>query len=694
MKENPANDDLNFKSPELLLNRETTWLAFNDRVLNEACDLRNPLLERLRFLAIVGNNLDEFFMKRIGKLKTQIANGINRKTPDGKFPKEELQECYQLIRTQEDKQQHTLEVILKELADHKILISKIHELNVDQKIWIREYFSREVFPLITPQSIGPAHPFPFISNKSMNLLVKVKLGGEALGTTSVRIKIPIGDDIKRFVQLPDTYQFVTIEDIVEEHINFLMPDVEILDCATFRVTRNSEIEHDEISAKNLLSLIKSELEDRQFGDIVRVQVPTTMDDSHKHLLAAEMGLDGNEDIFQTIPNMIAISDLMEITQIDLPELLYPVHKQADHPAFENSNNIFQTIRENGPFLLHHPYQNFKTSVEKFLKEAAADDKVKAIKMTLYRTSSDSKVVDYLIQAARNGKQVAVVVELKAKFDEEANIRWAMRMEEAGVHVTYGVVGLKTHSKIILVVRKERSGIKKYLHIGTGNYHAGTAKIYSDFGLLTDDPKMGADAGELFNYLTTGISQNRFYQKLLVAPQGLKKGLIQKIEREIKMHEEFGNGLIQFKMNALEDVDVTQALYKASAAGVKIDLIVRDSCRFRPGLKNISETARVISIIGRFLEHTRIYFFFNNGNEEYLIGSADAMRRNLESRVEVVAPVEDATLQEQLRFVIDTQLNDQRQAWVMQNDGAYIQRTGDENSTGSHEIFMKHYKKSS
>jgi polyphosphate kinase len=388
--------------------------------------------------------------------------------------------------------------------------------------------------------------------------------------------------------------------------------------------------------------------------------------------------------------MLAMRNLFQLVGLDLPELHDDPFRPVDHPGLNEGTNIFHIIRERGPFLLQHPYESFGTSVERFLKEAADDPKVRAIKMTLYRTSSDTKVIDHLIRAARNGKQVAVVVELKARFDEAANIRWAARMEESGIHVTYGVIGLKTHSKIILVVRNDYNGLKRYLHIGTGNYHAGTARLYSDLGLLSNDPDLGRDATELFNYLTTGYTPERFYRKLLPAPKVLKAALLARIERERSLHSEQSPGLIQFKMNALEDADITRALYQAAQDGVKVDLIVRDTCRFRPGIPGLSESARVISIVGRFLEHTRIYYFQNGGEEEYFIGSADSMKRNLESRVEVVTPVLSESLRGELRFMLDSQLNDYRNGWEMGADGNYIRRLprNEEEEKGSQQRMME------
>ncbi len=665
--------EIDLRDASLYLNRELTWLAFNRRVLHEAEDERNPLLERIKFLAIVSSNLDEFFMKRIGGLKQQVGAGVTTRTVDGRTPREQIAECYAMVREQEAKQREVLHELMARLREHDIAILKYDELTAQQVGYLRSYFHDNIFPLMTPQSIDPAHPFPFISNLSLNLVVLVRFLEHQDKTSLTRIKIPIGEDVPRFIQLPFSSQFVAIEDVVEHNLNLLLPEMEIVHCNQFRVTRNANTERDEEHADDLLSLIESELRERRFAPIVRLQVRDDMDETTRGMLAAELGLDENEDVFSAGGDMLAMRDLFQIAGLDVPELHDSPFQGVDHPGIRVSKNIFHAIRERGPFLLHHPYESFRSSVERFLKEAANDPKVRAVKMTLYRTSSDTKVVDYLIQAAKNGKQVAVVVELKARFDEAANIRWATRMEEAGIHVTYGVVGLKTHSKVILVVRKDYNGLRRYLHIGTGNYHAGTARLYSDLGMLTNDPDMGVDATELFNYLTTGYTPERFYRKLLPAPKMLKAGLLERIRRERELHNNGTPGLIQFKMNALEDADITRALYEASRDGVQVDLIVRDTCRLRPALPGLSEKVRVISIVGRFLEHARVYYFRNGGDEEYFIGSADAMKRNLESRVEVVAPVEAETLRQELREFFDVQLNDHRNAWDMQPDGSYIQR---------------------
>lgn len=687
--ESDSVESIDLKDPSLYLNRELTWLAFNRRVLNEASDRRNPLLERLKFLAIVSANLDEFFMKRIGGLKQQLGAGMTMKTVDGRTPKEQIGECYVVVREQEAAKHQVFTQLRTELREHGIEVLGYAALSRDDVDFLRGHYHDSIFPLITPQSIDPAHPFPFISNLALNLLVEVGFPDQEGRTSLARVKIPISEHVPRFIQLPGRNHFVAIEDVVSNNLDMLMPEMDVISVHMFRVTRNANTERNEDHADDLLSMIESELRDRRFAPIVRLQVQGDMDETSRGMLAAELGLDEREDVFNAGGDMLAMRDLFQLVGIDIPELHDEPFQPLDNPSLREGVNIFHLIRDSGPFLLQHPYESFGTSVERFLKEAAYDPKVRAIKMTLYRTSSDTKVIDHLVNAARNGKQVAVVVELKARFDEAANIRWAARMEEAGIHVTYGVVGLKTHSKIVLVVRNDYAGIRRYLHIGTGNYHAGTARLYSDLGILTNDHDLGRDATELFNYLTTGYTPERYYRKLLPAPKVLKAALLARIERERTLHSEERPGLIQFKMNALEDADITRALYEASRDGVRVDMIVRDTCRFRPGIPGLSESARVISIVGRFLEHTRIYYFQNAGDEEYFIGSADCMKRNLESRVEVVTPVESVALRGELREMLDSQLGDYRNGWEMQSDGSYLKRTprNEAEQTGSQQQSM-------
>lgn len=654
----------------LYLNRELTWLEFNRRVLHEAEDERTPLLERLKFVAIVSSNLDEFFMKRIGGLKQQVEAGICTQTVDGRTPRQQLVDCYTVVHDLERRKEKLLQQLFKLAFAAGITISSYKDLSTKEQKKIRDYYYQNIFPLITPQVMDPAHPFPFVSNLSLNILVKLHYRKDK-ETSLARIKVPVGGGIPRFIRVGNRESFVPLEDVICHNLDMLFPGMVIVSHELFRVTRNANTEKNEEQADDLLALIESELRERKFAPIVRLEVMNRMTPQHRGHLASELGLDEVADVFD-VTGMLAMRDLMEIAALDYPHLKEAPHQPVDHPQLLSSRNIFHIIRDAGSILLQHPYQSFSTSVERFLQEAADDPKVRAIKMTLYRTATDSRIVDFLINAAENGKQVAVAVELKARFDEATNIRLAERMEQAGIHVTYGVIGLKTHCKVVMVIRQDYSGLRRYLHLGTGNYHHGTARLYSDLGLFTCDEKIGQDVTELFNYLTTGYTPKRNYRKLLPAPKHLKKALIARIDREISLHKEKEPGLIQFKINAMDDLDIARALYRASQAGVRIDLIIRDSCLIRPGLTGLSENIRIISIVGRFLEHARIYYFRNNGKEEYLIGSADAMQRNLESRVEVVVPVERLKLQRELRQFLDIQLADRRSAWEMQPDGTYIQ----------------------
>ena len=656
------------RAPSLFLNRELTWLEFNRRVLHQATDARVPLLERLKFVAIVGANLDEFFMKRIGGLKQQVGAGITELTVDGRTPQEQIVECYALVRDLEAAQREALAEVLEELGGHGIRIVTYDEIAAEDRAALRRHYYDSIFPLMTPQAMDPAHPFPFVSNLSLNYLVTVRYPGEAEQSLA-RIKIPIGSGIPRFLPVGASRRFVPLEAVVGHNLDLLFPGMEIDSCELFRVTRNANTEGDEEQADDLLAMIESELRERRFAPIVRLEVGCDMLAPHRGMLAAELGLDEAADVFE-IDGMMAMSDLFEIAALAEPELRDPPHHPVDHPSLPRTRNIFHILRDAGSVLLHHPYESFSTSVERFLREAAEDPKVQAIKMTLYRTSKDSKVIGYLCDAARNGKQVAVAVELKARFDEEANIQFANHLEDFGIHVTYGIVGLKTHCKVILVVRQDYDGLRRYAHIGTGNYHAGTARLYTDVGLLTADKALGRDLTELFNYLTTGYRPNREYRKLLPAPTRLKKALIERIYHEATLQAAGTEGHIRIKANALEDVDITRALYRASMAGVRVELIIRDTCRLRPGIAGLSENVRVVSVVGRFLEHARIYYFRNGGDEEFLFGSADCMKRNLESRVEVVVPVEDPALREELRELFDAQLGRNRDTWEMQPDGTY------------------------
>ncbi|MBV2092527.1 MAG: polyphosphate kinase 1, partial [Candidatus Thiodiazotropha sp. (ex Ctena orbiculata)] len=675
----PANQASNESSAidlddaSLYLNRELTWLAFNRRVLAEASREKNPLLERVKFLAIVSNNLDEFFMKRIGGLKQQVAAGISVPSVDGRTPMQQLEECHKVTREMQQTQEQIYNELLLALSEEEIRITEYKSLNEHQQAKLRDHFQQNIFPMLTPLAMDPSHPFPFISNLTLNLLVTLRFpGGHDLHMA--RVKVPVSQDVSsRLIKVGEDYTYVTLDDLIANNLDMLFPGMAIESCDLFRVTRNANVELDQEAANDLLESIESELRERHFAPIVRLEISNSMNAVHRGMLAAELGLDEEQDVY-IIEGMMALRDLFELTKLNLPELHDIPHHPVDHPQLAHDRrNIFHILRDHQGLLLQHPYESFSTTVERFLRTAAEDPKVLAIKMTLYRTSADGNVLDSLIKAARNGKQVAVLVELKARFDEAANIRWARRLEQAGIHVTYGVLGLKTHSKLIMVIRKDYSQLRRYYHIGTGNYHAGTARLYTDLGLLGCDEEIGKDLTEQFNYLT-GYSPPPSYRKILAAPYTLKQSLLNKIEREIKIHRESCTGHIQLKMNALEDPDIVKSLYKATQAGVKVELIVRDTCRFRPGIKGLSESGSVVSIVGRFLEHARITYFHNGGDEEYFIGSADLMRRNLKQRVEVLVPVEAPALRQELRLMLDVQLGDKHNAWDMQSDGTYIRRT--------------------
>jgi len=685
--------DFDLNDSQWFLNRELTWLEFNRRILHEAEVNRTPLLERLKFIAIVSANLDSFFMKRIGGFKQQIGAGMSDLTLDGRTPLQQVRECHHVIRDINAHKSVVLEKVLALLSQKGIVIESYATLTSREKVYLREYFYSSVFPLLTPQSIDPAHPFPFVSNLSLNLLVTLKYP-KARDVAVARIKVPVGLGTPRFIRVGKGDHFIPIEELIINNLDLLFPDMLIVTSELFRVTRNANTEKDEDQADDLMAMIESELKERKFAPIVRLEIAQGMLPLHRGRLAAELELDEDNDVFE-VSGMLAMRDLLELVGLDYTHLRDPHHHPIDHPQLLSRSNIFHIIRNTGSILLQHPYESFSTSVERFLREAATDPKVRGIKMTLYRTGNKSSVIDYLILAAQKGKQVAVVIELKARFDEATNIQLAEQMEQVGIHVTYGVMGLKTHCKVILVVRQDYNGLRRYLHIGTGNYNAETARKYSDIGLLTCDEAIGQDISELFNYLTTGFMNNRNFKKLSPGPRLLKHTLLQCIEQEIAysvQHE--GGGLIQFKMNALEDGDIVRALYRASQAGVKIDLIVRDSCRIRPGLQGLSENIRVVSIVGRFLEHARLYYFRNGGKEIYYLSSADSMKRNLEARVEILCPIEAPDLMQELRAILDIQLNDPCAAWDMKSDGSYSQRSckNEDTPCGTHQQMIERAEK--
>jgi polyphosphate kinase len=670
----PTFAGIDLDAPEWYLNRELTWLEFNRRILHEGLNERAPLLERVKFLAIVASNLDEFFMKRIGGLKQQAGAGVTELSIDGRTPEQQIRESHAVVREMEEQQRVLAADLARRLEQADIRICGYSTLSQDDRNTVRDHYLKNIFPLVTPLAIGPAHPFPFLSNLSLNLLVTGRQPG-ADKADLVRIKVPIGDEVPRFLQIADQRRFVPLEDVIAQNLDLLFPGMAVESCELFRVTRNAITEIPGQQAEDLMAMVESELRDRKFAPIVRLEVSKGMDPTRQGMLAAELGVDEATDVFE-VDGLMAKRDLFQIAALKIRELHDPPHHPIDHPLIAGAMNIFHLIRKQGPILLQHPYESFVTSVERFVREASEDPKVLAIKMTIYRTAAESKIIDYLIEAAQNGKQVAVAVELKARFDESSNIRWANRLERAGIHVSYGVLGLKTHGKIIFVLRRDYDGLRRYAHFGTGNYNADTARVYSDLGLLTCDQTIGEDLTELFNYLTSGNVPNRHYRKLLPAPTRMKQALIEKIDREIRLHTDASPGLIRFKVNSLEDKEITKALYQASRAGVTVELIVRDTCRLRPGVPGLSDRISVVALVGRFLEHTRIYYFRNGGNEEYYISSADCMSHKLHRRIEVTVPVEGRELHAQLRHIFELQLAPQRNLWIMQPDGTYVRSVPD------------------
>ncbi len=695
--------EINLKSPQYYFSRELSWLEFNARVLQEAIDTRTPLLERLKFVAIFSSNLDEFFMVRIAGLKKQLEAGVTTLTPDGKTPAEQLSgvsnSLHQLVKEQVDLFEKTLR---NNLVEEGIHILNYLDLNQEQRTYLQEYFEKHIFPALTPLAVDPSHPFPYISNLSLNLVVVVK-EPDTEREHFARIKVP--QVFPRFFPLPKNlhqatteqpifWMGVPLEQIIAHNLESLFPGMLIQDFHPFRITRNADIAVAEDEADDLLIAIEQELRKRRIGkSAVRLEIHASIPDHLKQTLMEELELE-EEDVY-AIDGLLGLSDLMSFLGVPLPHLkdqpwsaVVP-QTLAGLRTLENEEgkDIFALIREQD-ILVHHPYHSFTATVEQFITQAAYDADVLAIKMTVYRTSGDSPIVKALIAAAENGKQVVALVELKARFDEENNINWARQLEQSGVHVVYGLVGLKTHSKVVLVVRQEGKNINRYVHIGTGNYNPKTAKLYTDLGLLSCREDLGADLTDLFNFLT-GYSRQKAYRKVLVAPMSLRERMIEMILREAAISREGGNGRIVAKMNALVDPQMIEALYQASQAGVQINLIIRGICCLRPDIPEVSKNIKVISIIGRFLEHSRIFYFHNAGQEEVYIGSADWMTRNLSRRVEVVTPIEDPTLAKELQEILGIHLSDNRQAWELQLDGSYIQRQPHQtNELSSQKILME------
>ncbi|MBW4417716.1 MAG: polyphosphate kinase 1 [Myxacorys californica WJT36-NPBG1] len=689
--------DINLTDPQYYFNRELSWLEFNSRVLHEAFDPRTPLLERLKFLGIFSSNLDEYFMVRVAALKEQVEANVTKLPPDGRTPQEQLDLIDERLHPLVQKQHyHFNQALRPHLATQGVFLLDYIDLSQEQRTYLQSYFQEQVFPVLTPLAIDPSHPFPYISNLSLNLAVVIK---DSVTEEELFARVKVPGMLPRFISLPIETQVtptslsksratvwagVPLEQVIAHNLEPLFPGMNIQEYHPFRITRNADLDVEEDEAEDLMLAIEQELRKRRFGgSVVRMEINSSMPDHVREMLMQEMDL-APTDVYD-VEGILCLKDLMSLLDLPLPELkdspwtaIKPaVLRRAndidiEKAAFENDDNFFGTIRKQD-ILVHHPYHSFSRSVQRFIEEAAYDPEVLAIKMTLYRTSGDSPILQALIAAAANGKQVAALVELKARFDEENNITWAKKLESAGVHVVYGLVGLKTHTKLTLVVRREEGRIRRYVHVGTGNYNPKTARIYTDLGLFSCREDLGADATDLFNFLT-GYSRQKSYRKLLVAPVNLRDRMIEFIHRETDHQRQGREGRIVAKMNALVDSQIIVALYEASQAGVQIDLIIRGICCLRPGVKDVSENIRVMSIVGRFLEHSRVFYFHNDADPAVLIGSADWMPRNLDRRVEAVVPVEDPILAQDLQEMLGILLADNRQAWDLQPDGRYVQRS--------------------
>lgn len=688
----PVHGRPDLGDPRLYFNRELSWLDFNWRVLAQAIDDRTPLLERTFFLAITASNLDEFMRKRVGGLKRQAAAHVTQLSPDGRTPDEQLRLLRAKIKVIHERMtttwEQTLKPLLRERAD--IRIHDYEDLDVEEHRWLRNYFMSHIFPILTPLAVDPGHPFPFISNQSLSLAVELRHPGR--GTDHfARLKVPTGRG--RWIALPGESRYVPVEQVIAHNVAELFRGMDIVGVHPFRITRNADVQRDEEEADDLIEMISEELRERRFASVVRLEIDARAPDRVRRLLCRELQLT-DSDIYE-VNGLIDLTACHEIAALDRPECRYAPWEPVVPEAFEASSDgsdldIFQIIRDRD-IIVHHPYESFNASVQRFIEVAADDPQVLAIKQTLYRTSSDSPIVRSLIRAADRGKQVAVLVEVKARFDEQSNIEWGQQLETAGVHVTYGLVGLKTHCKTTMVVREESDGLRVYCHIGTGNYNATTARVYTDLGLFTGAPVIGLDVTNLFHYLT-GYAPEQQYRELVVAPRDMRRVFIGEIRKEIEYQRRYGSGRIVAMMNALDDVAMIQELYRASRAGVQIDLVVRGHCRLRPGLKGISDNVRVISILGRFLEHSRIYCFHNNGDPKVYIGSADWQRRNLDDRIEAVVAVTDPGARGQLIRILERAVSDRRLAWDLGGDGRYVQRrpTTEAEAVGFQEAMMELY----
>ena len=673
----PVPPGVDLDHPSLYFNRELGWLDFNWRVLFQAEDERNPLLERVRFVAITCSNLDEFFQKRVGGLKRQEAAGVLALSRDGRPASDQLRLIRDTTVAMSVSMTQTWERGMRPLQRERavVVISAYDELDAAQRESLDTLFRNHIYPVLTPLAVDPGHPFPFISNLSLSFAVQMR--HPLRGTTHfARVKVPT--HAGRWLRVPDAqsaHRFVPVEQVILHNVSELFRGMIVESAHLFRVTRNADVRRDDDEAEDLVELISEELRERRFAPVVRVEVERSMPAPVRELLARELEL-GAEDVYE-VDGLLAISDCMELADLELPEhrwtpwepvLPAPFHHEGEPTE---ASSVFSVISR-GDILVHHPYDSFTGSVMRLIEEAADDPDVVAIKQTLYRTSENSPVVRALARAAERGKQVAVLVEVKARFDEARNIEWAQALEDAGVHVTYGLMGLKTHAKVVLVVRYEGGKPVTYFHVGTGNYHVQTARLYVDVGLLSSDPVIGADLVDFFHFVT-GYAPDQRYRRLVVAPRDMRRTFEERIRREVEQHERSGAGRIIAKMNALDDTSLIQELYRASQAGVRIDLIVRGHTRLRPGLPGYSENIRVVSLVGRFLEHDRIYWFRNQGRPEIFIGSADWRERNLGDRVETIVPVSGEEPRRRLTRILEWALEDNRLAWDLDADGQYTQR---------------------
>lgn len=653
--------------PEELIDRELSWLSFNERVLELAEDKDLPLLERLRFMAIFTNNLDEFFMVRVASIMGKIDNEITASNTAGFTPNKLLTAVTSKARELSIRQaDHFRNVLLEDLRQHDIELINWHELSDDESAYVTKIFRERIFPVLTPLAVDPSHPFPYISGLSLNLAVLVKHP-----TTKedyfARVKVP--PILARFIATSSTgsRRFIPLEDVIAIHLQELFPGMTIEDHYTFRVTRNEDLELEEES-EDLLTSLEQELSRRRFGPPVRLEIEEGIDQELLAKLCEELKIN-SENVF-SLPTPLDLTALNRIADLDIPDLKFRPFKSRTASSLSEVDSgdpelFFAAIRQ-GEILLHHPYESFTSSVVQFLQNAAQDPQVLAIKQTLYRTSGDSPIIEALIEAAEAGKQVLAVIEIRARFDEQANVRWARKLEAAGVHVVYGLMNLKTHAKLSLVVRDEANGLRRYCHVGTGNYNPKTARFYEDLGIISADPSLTEDLSKLFNQLS-GLAPSSSYSRLLVAPRSLRSGLLEKIENEIRNAKAGKTAGIQFKLNSLLDEEFVDALYRASSAGVKVDLVIRGISSIRPGIKGLSENITVRSILGRFLEHSRIYHFVNDGEDEYWIGSADLMHRNLDRRIESLMRVDKSQHKDLLQEIFDISLSTSTSSWHQIDD---------------------------